>query len=216
LNCAAFEQLIALFVEGDLRDADHVRVEAHIRGCVACRNLADELRESLGLIKDLRHDAIQMSALVTVRQRVLNEVGDLDPAPGWVVGMHRLFFAGLRRRNAIAGIVLAAVISGGVWYSQKTTVREITSEAPAAVANLNVPAELVSPVRIAPRPVVLRVVKPAALPEILPEIPSDNFAELAAPEPVQPQVQVSQLPTMKFVTDDPNIIIYWLPSDKGD
>jgi hypothetical protein len=34
-------------------------------------------------------------------------------------------------------------------------------------------------------------------------------------EPVPAESQVSQIP-MKFVTDDPDIIIYWLPSDKGD
>ena len=216
MNCTAFEPLIALFVEGDLRDAEHLRVEAHIRGCVACRNLADELRESLGVFKELRHDAIQMSALVTVRQRVLNEVGDLDPAPGWVIGMHRLFFAGLRRRNAIAGVVLAAVISGGVWYSQKSDVRKIKNESPVAVARLDAPAELVSPVLIPPAPAVPRIVKRTALPEVLLEGPAEIPAEPAVPEPLQQQVQVSQLPPMKFVTDDPDIIIYWLPADKGD
>jgi len=216
MNCTAFEHRIALFVEGDLRDSERVGVETHIRGCVSCRNLADELQESLGVFKDLRQDAIQMSALVTVRQRVLNEVGDLDPAPGWVTGMHRLFFAGFRRRNAIAGILLAAVISGSVWYSQKTAVQKVAIEAPAAVANLHVPAELVSPVRIAPPPEVRRVVKRTSLEEVQIDAPPEIPAESADLEPDPPQSQASQILPMKFVTDDPNIIIYWLPTDKGD
>jgi len=216
VNCAGFEPLIALFIEGDLRNAERLRVETHIRGCDACRNLVDELRESLGVFKDLRQDAIQMSALVTVRRRVLDEVGYLDPAPGWVVGMHRLFFAGLRRRNAIAGVLVAALISSGVWYSQKDVVPEVKIEAPAEVARLEPPAEFVSPVRIPSAPEVPRIVSRTEFPESLVEVPLAIPAEPAVPEPVPTQQQASRLAPMKFVTDDPDIIIYWLPTDKGD
>jgi hypothetical protein len=40
-------------------------------------------------------------------------------------------------------------------------------------------------------------------------------AQLPPDVPAAEVTHVSQLP-MKFLTDDPNIIIYWLPTDKGD
>ncbi len=109
-KCMALESLIALYVEGDLPVSDRRRVETHLQSCVACRALAEELRESQSIFKALRAATVNSSDLADVRERVLNEVGDLEPAPGWVVTMHRLFFAGLRRRNAIAGVVLAALV----------------------------------------------------------------------------------------------------------
>jgi hypothetical protein len=129
--------------------------------------------------------------------------------------MHRLFFAGMRHRNAIAGVLLASLVTGGVWYSQWHVTSEKKNEAPVAVASLEAPpSALVSEVVDPPTsvaPFVKRVPPVQVFETLLVEEPDVQLID----EPVPPESQVSQIP-MKFLTDDPNIIIYWLPSDKGD
>jgi anti-sigma factor RsiW len=145
MNCKAFESLIALYIEGDLSASDLSRVVSHLDGCAACRYFADDLRESQSMFKTLRAGTVNSSDLAGVRHRVLNEVGDLDPAPAWVVAMHRLFFAGLRRRSAIAGALLAALITGSVWYSEMRAVHEVNKESPVEVARFEPPASVGPP-----------------------------------------------------------------------
>jgi anti-sigma factor RsiW len=215
MKCAALESLIALYVEGDLPVSGLRRVEAHLHSCTACNALAEDLRESQSMFKTLRAGTVNSSDLADVRDRVLSEVGDLEPAPGWVVTMHRLFFAGLRRRNAIAGVLLAALVTGSVWYSQWHVVGERKSDSPVVVARLELPpSALVSDAIVPPAnsELVVKRLPPVQVFEALPvEEPEVQLID----EPVAPESQVSQIP-MKFVTDDPDIIIYWLPSDKGD
>jgi len=215
MKCRAMEPLIALYIEADLAASDRRRVESHLKDCKACSCLAEDLRESQFMFKTLRAGTVNSSDLADVRERVLNEVGDLEPAPGWVVTMHRLFFAGLRRRNAIAGVLLAALITGSVWYSETRAVQEVGKEAPVDVASFEAPApvdlqNVTPPSVVAPR--IVNRAEPIAIAEVL---PAEDLEVRAIEEPVPPEPQVSQIP-MKFVTDDPNIIIYWLPSDKGD
>jgi len=135
--------------------------------------------------------------------------------------VHRLFFAGLRRRNAFAGVLLASLILGSVWYSQTRVLREPARErvetrdqAPVDIARLD---GVIAPDRV-PLPSALpRIVKrTTSSPEILIETLPEPPAEPASAEAAPPQVQASQIASMKFVTDDPNIIVYWLPTDKGD
>jgi anti-sigma factor RsiW len=215
MNCKAFESLIALYIEGDLSASDLSRVVCHLDGCAACRYFADDMRESQSMFKSLRAGTVNSAELADVRQRVLNEVGDLDPAPGWVVTMHRLFFAGLRRRNAIAGALVAALITGSVWYSETRIVHELKSEAPVDVAKFEAPAPVDLPYvvqRSVAAPRIVKRAEPLELTEVLPE-EAHEVHLIEDMVPLEPQV--SRIP-MKFVTDDPDIIIYWLPTDKGD
>ena len=212
MNCTSYESLIALLVEGDLGDSDRLRVEKHLKSCTGCRELLSELQESQSTFKALRQGVVNSGALSEVRARVLSDVGDLEPAPAWVVAAHRLFFAGLRRRTAIAGVCLGALLLGGVGL--RWTHREAqpvpTHEAPVAIAevhqppvNLNVNRNtveeptFVNPVKVTPKP-------------------RKHRAEVSEPDNrIAAHTETVQIP-IKFVTDDPNIIIYWLPSDKGD
>jgi anti-sigma factor RsiW len=222
MNCRSWESLIALYIEGDLSASELSRVVSHMDGCPACRYFADELRESQSVFKSLRTGTVDTADLSDVRQRVLNEVGDLDPAPGWVVTMHRLFFAGLRRRNAIAGVLMTALIAGGVWYSQipsvhdANPVRESKQADAIELANLvsPVPAELQNgtPPRIVHSHRIVKPEEPRKASDVLSEdssVQSSNHVESADSD-------TSQIIPFKFVTDDPDIIIYWIPTDKGD
>jgi hypothetical protein len=223
MNCRSWESLIALYIEGDLSASDLSRVVSHLDGCAACRYFADELRESQSVFKSLRAGTVDSADLSDVRQRVLNEVGDLDPAPGWVVTMHRVFFAGLRRRNAIAGVALTALIIGGLWYSQLPPVRE-GSPIPESrqsdtveVARIELPETATAPNVVQPligtSPPILEPEEPSKVSDVVST--EDLSVQISSPMD-SPETETSQIIPFKFVTDDPDIIIYWLPTDKGD
>ncbi len=209
MNCAAIGELIALYVEGDLPEPQRISVESHLQGCAACRDVTGDLRESQSILKEFRLGAVNAAVLAEVRQRVLEEVGDMQPAPAWVLMMHRLIFAGLRHKTAIAGFALAVLISGGVWFGQTrlTGQRESIAqiEAPSTTAAASLPQRPASVAQIVKRAKPLKTSAVAA-----PEISTVLLTE----EPIPSESSVSESP-MKFVTDDPDIIIYWLPT-KGD
>jgi len=205
MNCVSFESFIALLVEGDLNEADRRGVEKHLEECSDCSVLFVELQESQAAFKALRQGMVNAGAISEVRARVLNDVGDLDPAPAWVVVMHRLLFAGLRRRAAIATVAVGVLLLGGLWlgltkHQMQTEVKLAAHDEPVVPVNVAAEEEFVKPVKTdkaLPRPRRHRTVT---------EKPDNRVAA---------QSDSIQFP-IKFVTDDPNIIIYWLPSDKGD
>jgi len=229
MNCNNLESLIALYVEGDLSMPDRRRIETHLQSCPACSDLTKDLRDSQSMFKSLRAGTVDASDLAGVRERVLNKVGDLETAPGWVVTVHRIFFAGLRRRNAIAGIAVAALVVGVTWYSHMRTIGvpstvERSVAEPNAVARLDTRAEAVpqTPVlaqastlpKTLPQTKVSRVARRAVKPAPVDAPPEIAFSPLIAESVPEPSLTL-EVP-MKFVTDNPDIIIYWLPADKGD
>jgi len=215
MNCGSREQSIALYVEGDLKDSERREIELHLQGCSSCRELANSLMSSLSLFKDLRQEMPQLSELSEVRQRVLNEVGDMQPAPGWVLIMHRLIFAGLRRKTAIAGLALVILTSGTLWFHQTPIKVEPSVDSSVELAQIESPSPAILgdiQLKTVAEPRKLNVVRSSkALIEAKPDISVKAPAEV----PVAESASTSQV-AMKFFTEDPDIIIYWLPADKGD
>src|SRR5205085_10146956 len=125
-----------------------------------------------------------------------------------------ILFAGLRRRIAIAGIAVVVLVLSGAWLGLKHSSGTVKPDAALTVQ--------IAPVQIA----------------AVPAEPESAFSQVGVPQPSGPARAASiprrktatsnsppervassddsiQIP-MKFITDDPDIIIYWLPSDKGD
>ena len=198
MSCHEFEGLIALYVEGDLDGTDQRRVESHLHGCLDCQSLADELRESQAAFKSMRQDVPDESALSSVRARVLADVADMESGSLF----ERLFWGGFRQRATLAGTVL--LVGGALlWLSSRQDVPADFVADPVVVVRVPAP-EPESVVAPAPPP-------PAPLPK--PEVRTQRRQRprqvVVSPEP-QPQV------TIKLLTDDPNVIIYWLGEEKGD
>ena len=102
---------------------------------------------------------------------------------------------------------MGALLLGGVWLGlpHRGAQPSPDPDSPAAIAVVNEPSfhsewteerTLAKPVKTAKPRKRRATVNP----------PDDRIAA---------QTNSVQFP-IKFVTDDPNIIIYWLPSDKGD
>jgi hypothetical protein len=192
-ECSDFEQLIALYVEEDLSVPERGRVEVHLKECSSCWDLAEDLKESQAVFKSIREDVPDATALSVVRERVLGEVGELH-AMTW---FERFVFGGLRRKAALASIALFLAGSGALWMSRTPDV------VPAPPVIVVVPPVPDLPPETAPVPVAPRRVRP--------RVPEPAPVLVAAAPPEEPK-QVA----IKFLTDDPNIIIYWLVDEKGD
>lgn len=190
-KCTGFEQLIALYVEGDLSEFDRDRVAVHLHECSSCWDLAEDLKESQAVFKSIREDVPDATALSVVRERVLSEVDELHS----MTWFERFVFGGLRRKAALASIALFIIGSGALWLMRE-------------------------PVDV-PAPPVLVIVPP--VPDIPPEppvlAPVPRVVRRRVPEPPPVLVAAAKEPrqvAMKFFTDDPNVIIYWLVDEKGD
>jgi hypothetical protein len=195
MSCHEFEGLIALHVEGDLDDAERRHVEAHLRSCVACQSLAEELRESQTAFKSMRQDVADQSALSSVRARVLVDIGDMESGSFF----ERLFWGGFGQRATLAGIAVLLMGGAGIWFSSVRHVPSEPAEPPVVVVRVPV-TEQEPAVELAPPPP-----RPAV------KLPRRHRPRpVAVPEEPQPQV------TIRLLTDDPNVIIYWLGDEKGD
>jgi putative zinc finger protein len=192
MSCKDFETLIALYVEGDLSEPDRQRVESHLRPCWECWNLAEDLKESQAVLKSIRENVPSQAMLSSVRARVLDDVAGMQPGT-W---FERFLFGGFRQRATLAGIALLIAGSGVLWLMRKPEA-PIASPRPVAVVPPSVVEPALQPASPAPaqKPRVRRR-KPAPADPVIPE--------------AQPQV------TIRLLTDDPNVIIYWLGDEKGD
>jgi len=182
MSCENYEHLIALYVEDDLFAPDRRRVAAHLQLCSDCWDLAEDLKDSQAVFKSTRQDVPNAAALAALRRRVLSEAG-VHESLSW---FERFVFGGLRRKVAIAGLTVAVLSSTVLWITRSPQVGMKTSSPEVAME---------------PAPAVV-VPMPVAEPEAQPH-------RERLPRPAPSAERTTQV-AIKFVTDDPNIIIYWL------
>ncbi len=227
MNCHRWERRLALHVEGDLPPPRRGALERHLRECEACAALAEELGESQDLLKSLNADRVPDASLARVRREVLPRAAALQASPDWRLRLERAVMTALRPRYAFSALavvlaVAAALVSGRVPgpaiepdrpavavdavpprvesanASPRTEAPETTAEAPVAVTVAHSEAAPVTVPAIAPPPAEARTT------------PVADAVTPAAVDPNRPSTVV------KLVTDDPNVIIYWLiDSDEG-
>jgi anti-sigma factor RsiW len=194
MKCGYSENDVALFVEGDLGEAKAHDMEAHLVACDACRILAEELRESQSMFKSLKQDTVSAAALSSVRTRVLAEVGAGKARAAW--GRWVVALAG-------AGFVVA-ICAGLVWH-----VRGKVDPLPPPTAA--VPATMGTPTIAKSKQEIVEVVK-VKLPIPKREQRQPRAQGVVHTEiPVEPPKQL----VVKLLTDDPNIVIYWLVDQTG-
>ncbi len=193
MSCGDYEHLVALYVEEDLSAAERGRVKAHLQECSDCWDLAEDLRQSQAVFKSIRQDVPDATALAALRGRVLNEVGSRE-AMTW---FERVFLGGLRRKAAMAGIAIVVLGSGLVWVARSPRNENV---APPAITVAREPA----------------VVVPLPVSDPEPVDASRPPAPRRVSPPVPPAEETATQVAIKFVTDDPNVIIYWLVDEKGE
>jgi Putative zinc-finger len=201
MNCRYSENDIALYVEGDVTSATACEIQAHLTTCSRCETLFVELQESQAALKQLRQDVAGRAALVSVRVRVLAEIQN-EVRPIW----------GRRWVYALAGSMLVAVIGLGLHMHMqpgrspvpevaKTDTRVVPSTFDNRLLETTTPP---APVKEASR----HLIHGRSHPSLAKEgsiAPADIPAERQQPKQL----------VVKLLTDDPNIVIYWLVDQTG-
>jgi hypothetical protein len=212
MKCRYSEHDVALFVEGDLEPAKAAEVQVHLVTCEVCRELEADVRESQTVLKSLRQEMVSSAALSFVRNRVLEEVSQVRVRPVWGRWVY-----------ALAGAMFVAVVSVSV-ILHTTSSRNGLVEGGRADGGRS-PRE---PDRTKPSADAIR----SSIPEIERTTPSAPFkvatrhllngrshpsfskegnGGIAEAAPAETPKEV----VVKLLTDDPNIVIYWLVEQKN-
>jgi anti-sigma factor RsiW len=191
MNCSDWEERIALHAGGDLPPAEAAEVERHLRECAGCQVLASGLEQSLALLKEAHNEPLSPAHFPAVRARVVAEL-EQEQRRGAFWARRRAWGYGLAA-VAVALLVMLALRPGRTPAVARTN-RSLTVAAPTApvvATREKIGGGRESAVRPHIRRVARRVVRA-------------NVPDTSNPEPL----------LVKLVTDDPNVVIYWIADRK--
>jgi len=238
MNCNSYEELIALYAEGDLDPSRAKNVESHLKSCASCQRFLSKLAASQAMVKELAAESLDPASFNFVRQRVMQEVNRRQAArPVW----WRFLSPALTQWRPTWVAALAVLVVLGFllqWQLWRKPVGPDKPDGPPVVsappvqekASATKPPEKMTPKpeqqssepgpkqfakrdrTPAPQELVLPVgVEPDAVTE-----ESEPAVEQGAnlePEPPQPADVTPEPPpplVIKLITNDPNIVIVWL------
>lgn len=184
MNCANWEERIALYEGGDLAPDEAAEVGRHLAGCAGCQVFASGIRQSLALLREAHAEPLDASAFAAVRARVIGEL-ERRPAPRWWL---------------VLGAACAAALVVAMF-----AVRATPPPKPAVAFRTEPPPRVEIP-----RPVeATHAPPPAVVVRVHHRHPRPHSAEETQKAETQPLV-------VKMVTDDPNIVIYWIADTRGE
>lgn len=193
MNCTQWEERIALYAGSDLLPEETADVERHLGACPGCRQFASAMRENLEFLQDAGSDPIAPAHFAAVRARVLAKIAN-SPIPWW-------------RHAWVYGLAAAAVLLGVLLVPHSTAPvhsRQVAVQTPP----LSAPSEESADAPQTPAPVrrvMPRVQRTAAHRTARPRIQP----AVARPDSGPPVV-------VKMLTDDPNVVIYWITDKSGE
>ncbi|MBI3951736.1 MAG: zf-HC2 domain-containing protein [Acidobacteria bacterium] len=229
MSCQRFERLIALHVEGDLPTRQAQRLERHFISCAACREFVEGLRESQIALKGLGLEFVSETIFQELRQRVLDEIAVSQAQPKTTAWMS--VFQRWQWQVGLAGAMIMLLV-GFVLYlflpeTPKPPVAKRPAQSPKVVAPAPAPASPV-PVKSAPNRIAAQGSRrtaatanrrPLGEPRI--EAVNQDFSFMRIepltiePLKIEPPAASDEL-VVKLVTDDPEVVIYWLVDRKGE
>ncbi len=228
-RCSEWQERAALFAGGDLPPAETSEVEAHLAGCPSCQAFASELRADLDLLRAGHSGAVAPEHYVRLRARIMQRVDAESRRWSWW-------------KPVLAFAVVAALLFAFFWT--KPALRPIAARrVPASAPRVPAPAHRFSDApRFAARArpphhrraaiTPLREFEKAAAlyaragtplgegrawekanraPQALETLVS---APVGTPAPA-PATAAEPL-VVKLLTNDPNVVIYWITDTKGD
>jgi hypothetical protein len=192
MNCGESEERIALHAGGDLPPREAAAVDRHVAECAACQALLSGLRQTADALRAAHSEPVDSAHYAAVRARVLSELSRRQ-----------------RPRWAYAALAAAAILLlVGVW--------------PRATPRPQPQVPAVAAVRGADP--LVRGGPPGPLPRVTPEAAGRGRRTQGVPRtrgsapplqqgepgpPAQPLV-------VKLITDDPDVVIYWISEGKGE
>ena len=229
------ENDLALWAGGDLPAGEAARVAEHLEACPDCRGLAEGLRASRAAVEALAAEPIDDTALARVRRGLRLRLAEEEARAARRRRSAAVYLAG-----ALAAALAAAAVGLGIWYGLSSPADEETvaraerpepaaperravappAESPETVPRRERPETRPAPEedsrepRIASReprtaPQRSETRRPASAAPAPPTLPTPDppqqRADLA-PNPAGPTESM----VIKVVSDDPNIVYYWL------
>ena len=199
MKCQVVQQLLPLFVEGDLPPRKGARVRRHLDGCAACRGLGDEYRQSQHWLRASVPPAVSGERLELLRRAVWRRVQiEPPPAPLWLAVERG--WAALRRWASQPGVAVAAVglvMLGSVSLTRMAGVRGTRV---GGVETAGAPAGLVD-----------SWADPSEDPELLAAATADELPEGAEAGEAEPtEESAANNMRIEIQTKDPNVRIIWL------
>jgi anti-sigma factor RsiW len=202
VNCVEFEERIALFVENDLSDAEVTAVDRHLESCAQCREFAAELRASQAMLKGLRREPIDDAAFADVRSQVIRRVSNARTAHMWP-------------KYAIAATLLVMLAAAALWKTRPASPVGV----PAVTAHIGPGPALSLPAVAAPMQgasqiprMTVRHGRTKSPPNVHLHLARQN---IQPSRPVHPQGVNAEPLVVKLLTNDPQVVIYWLVDQNG-
>ena len=187
MTCGDFEKLIALDVEGDLPSQKTGSLTEHLWACGHCREFAAGLQASQAMLKELQDDAPDEATLREVRRGILNRL-PAEPAPSLFASWRFALGAGL-----VAILILAIIV---LRHPSGTPAPHASGkkEAPMTLEAVRQPptAPLLTPAQSLEHPRAERRKRPLTVSQHG-NLPWQHHEPL----------------TVKLITDNPNVVIYW-------
>lgn len=81
MNCKHVQELLPLYVGGDLEERREKLVRGHVQSCAQCATSANEYGETLRLMKQYAPPTVSEAVYSGIRQRVLREIKRESTAP---------------------------------------------------------------------------------------------------------------------------------------
>jgi len=204
MNCVRWQRLVALYVGDDLDRSRTAGVEQHLSTCPSCRDLEHDLRSDRLHLQDLDAAAAGGLELGSVRGAVMAKIVNRRK--------RSLMFSQPRLLSALAMVVV--VIALALVMRQSTgpdAPRTVSRQSPSPASGVPVVPEQ--------RDIPL----PQPTPDFVPPIPNSTDTRLTRAETSLSALSTSSPPpapaepmTIKILTDDPEVVIYWIVDPKGD
>jgi hypothetical protein len=213
MKCSRWQQRIALYVGGDLETRQIRGVERHLDTCSACRELAEALRRDLEVLAGLESDELNGVAFGSVRGEVMAEVEKRTASPlAAVLSNH----SRVAMAAAVVAVVAALVVMWPNGGPEEPRIAEENVRKPTAAAE--------NPIETGPEepdaPVVTVSEFAEPQPPVLEREPKTLIARAEPPSVAHQSVVSPSAPvepmTMKILTDDPDVVIYWIVDSKGE
>jgi anti-sigma factor RsiW len=187
MNCSEWEERLALYAGGDLPPGEAAQVERHLGECAGCQVFLSGVTAALSVLQEAHAEQPAEAHLAAVRARVLGELEHRQRRRWLVWGLA----AGMAALFMIAAVALRPVR------------REVPAPPLPRVAVTQPPA-----VHLLPNESVVPV-RPARL--------AHRKHSRQRPAVEAPELAPQQEPiTVKLMTDDPDVVIYWITDNRGD
>lgn len=208
MNCSRWQRLVALSVSGDVHADQARKLDTHLEDCASCRKLEQQLQGDLDDVRALDAAGAEEMTLGSVRGAVMAQI-DAKRLTAWVFGLPGP--ATVAATLVVAGL-LAVLLP---WGGDRGDVRLVESELPEVPPAVEADQSTVEQPGPEPEeesePFVREL--PAAEPVV--HVPPTAGAESIQP-PAPLRMVAAEPMTIKILTDDPDVVIYWIVEAKGE